>query len=235
MSILPPKPRAHPPRAPVRLQATAAAANLFQTRVTKKCYLALVFGHTAWDEIVEARGVGTDPSDPRGFRMAAEGSEHCCDALAATTRMFAVGRGTFGETAVTKLLLCPVTGRRHQLRIHTSSNGHPIVGDFAYTGDTTSPRMMLHAWRLQLPLPRLPAPVHVGTMDPFPAVSPPCSGQAVGAAASVTAQAAQAVLELPAEVDISAMLRELRGGDGARVPEGVTFAALAGSDRRHTR
>ena len=50
----------------------------------------------------------------------------------------------------------PVTGRRHQIRVHFYSIGHAIVGDPCY-GDKDAqgsyPRMMLHAQRLQLQLP----------------------------------------------------------------------------------
>jgi hypothetical protein len=33
---------------------------------------------------------------------------------------------------VTKVLMLPRTGRRHQLRVHSLCLGHPIVGDFTY-------------------------------------------------------------------------------------------------------
>jgi 23S rRNA-/tRNA-specific pseudouridylate synthase len=56
-----------------------------------------------------------------------------------------------GPQPVTKVLLMPVTGRRHQLRVHMAALGHPIVGDCTYLpADDDKPRMMLHAWRLQL-------------------------------------------------------------------------------------
>lgn len=48
--------------------------------------------------------------------------------------------------------LKPLTGRRHQLRVHLYSIGHPIVGDPIY-GDKTIqkeyPRLMLHAYRIE--------------------------------------------------------------------------------------
>jgi RluA family pseudouridine synthase len=51
-------------------------------------------------------------------------------------------------TAHTLVDAHPLTGRRHQLRVHFYSIGHPIAGDPLY-GDTTAPRafprMMLHA------------------------------------------------------------------------------------------
>lgn len=50
----------------------------------------------------------------------------------------------------------PHTGRRHQIRVHFYSIGHPVVGDPLY-GDQTiqsgCPRLMLHAHRLTLDHP----------------------------------------------------------------------------------
>jgi tRNA pseudouridine32 synthase/23S rRNA pseudouridine746 synthase len=50
-----------------------------------------------------------------------------------------------------RLVLYPVTGRTHQLRVHCMALGHPIVGDRLYNsaGDCAR-RMMLHADRLGL-------------------------------------------------------------------------------------
>jgi 23S rRNA pseudouridine1911/1915/1917 synthase len=48
----------------------------------------------------------------------------------------------------------PLTGRRHQVRIHLAHAGLPIVGDPTYgVADARVPRLMLHAWRLALPHP----------------------------------------------------------------------------------
>lgn len=58
-------------------------------------------------------------------------------------------------------------GRTHQLRVHCSAIGHPIVGDFTYSSgaDDTPYRMMLHAHLLQIPLE--PQPLLVSAGDPF--------------------------------------------------------------------
>ena len=52
-----------------------------------------------------------------------------------------------------RLLLRPLTGRTHQLRVHLASIGHPILGDALY-GDAAvrgrSPRLLLHASLLAL-------------------------------------------------------------------------------------
>ena len=47
----------------------------------------------------------------------------------------------------------PLTGRRHQLRIHCHSLGHTILGDYTYSdrNDTKPKRMYLHAYKINLP------------------------------------------------------------------------------------
>lgn len=58
----------------------------------------------------------------------------------------------FRETSF--LALRPVTGRTHQLRVHLSATGHPLVGDNRYGGSggkrSKYPRLFLHAWKLIL-------------------------------------------------------------------------------------
>lgn len=44
-----------------------------------------------------------------------------------------------------------LTGRTHQIRIHLSSLGHPVVGDRRYGSTVAAPRMLLHAWKLRHP------------------------------------------------------------------------------------
>jgi 23S rRNA pseudouridine1911/1915/1917 synthase len=43
------------------------------------------------------------------------------------------------------------TGRKHQIRAHLASLGHPIVGDARY--GTKGTRLLLHAWRLEVAHP----------------------------------------------------------------------------------
>jgi tRNA pseudouridine32 synthase/23S rRNA pseudouridine746 synthase len=54
----------------------------------------------------------------------------------------------------TLVQLMPITGRSHQLRIHTSLIGHPIVGCKLYGNGHANSRLMLHAYRLSFPHPR---------------------------------------------------------------------------------
>jgi tRNA pseudouridine32 synthase / 23S rRNA pseudouridine746 synthase len=45
------------------------------------------------------------------------------------------------------LAVRPVTGRRHQIRVHLAWIGHPVEGDPLF-GVAGSPRTLLHSWRL---------------------------------------------------------------------------------------
>ncbi|MFZ9628331.1 MAG: RluA family pseudouridine synthase, partial [Ilumatobacteraceae bacterium] len=55
----------------------------------------------------------------------------------------------FREPVVASLLECRLeSGRTHQIRVHLSAIGHPVVGDAAYGGirvQVSSPRPFLHA------------------------------------------------------------------------------------------
>ncbi len=53
------------------------------------------------------------------------------------------------------LQLQAVTGRSHQLRVHLSALGCPILGDVRY-GGSRHHRMMLHAWQLHIGPPAMP-------------------------------------------------------------------------------
>lgn len=59
--------------------------------------------------------------------------------------------GEPASAAATHVLLEPLTGRSHQLRVHLLSIGHPILGDALY-GDAAlqarAPRLLLHASEL---------------------------------------------------------------------------------------
>jgi len=62
---------------------------------------------------------------------------------------------TDGEHTV--LVARPVTGRRHQIRVHLAWIGHPILGDPLF-GGKDEPRAYLHSWRLGLDAPWLDPP-----------------------------------------------------------------------------
>ena len=68
------------------------------------------------------------------------------------------------------LLLEPLTGRSHQLRVHLLSIGHAILGDALYADETVrarAPRLMLHATSLQFMHPVTQQPMAFTSPAPF--------------------------------------------------------------------
>jgi len=53
------------------------------------------------------------------------------------------------------LLLNPVTGRRHQIRVHLAWIGFPILGDPLFCPATTAARTYLHSWSVAVDCPWL--------------------------------------------------------------------------------
>jgi len=69
----------------------------------------------------------------------------------------------------TRVLLTPLTGRSHQLRVHMLALGHPILGDQIYAPETSRryPRLMLHASTLSLHHPATGERMRFAAPDPF--------------------------------------------------------------------
>jgi 23S rRNA pseudouridine1911/1915/1917 synthase len=99
----------------------------FAQREVEKEYLAL-----AWGEVMAGRRIdapiGRDPSNRK--KMAAE-SARVRRTRAAVTRV--VRAEHFGRV-LTLVQVAIHTGRTHQIRVHLSAIGHPIVGDALYGG-----------------------------------------------------------------------------------------------------
>ena len=153
-------------------KAAGAAARLFRERRARKTYLALVFGHPTEDAWSVTAPLGRDPHDPKGFKervvTSVEEGERGAAMLegkaankargkACETRFEVLARGAltlrgkFLGAPVAKVRVTPVTGRRHQIRVHAAHSGHPIVGDNAYSEDRDSFRTFLHAHVLEMP------------------------------------------------------------------------------------
>lgn len=106
----------------------------FESRMIEKIYLALVNGNVEKSQIIDKHlrqfGSGRMGIDERGKRSVTE---------------FTIKEHLRNSTL---LEVAPKTGRRHQIRVHLYSIGHPILGDPLY-GDKLPvggfPRLMLHA------------------------------------------------------------------------------------------
>lgn len=110
-----------------------------------KQYLALVHGQ--WPETlirIDAPLLKIHPHDGESFsRVDPEGK--------AATTLFSIRQRLPQATLIEATL---ITGRTHQIRVHTQHAGHPIVGDSRYTWDRDHPyksvrSLCLHAETLQ--------------------------------------------------------------------------------------
>ncbi len=136
-----------------------ALARMFRRHEVDRRYLALVRGTVEHDRFeVDA------PLGRRGGRIRV----HTATGKAATTA-FEV-RERFERA--TLLEAAPRTGRTHQIRVHLSAVGHPILGDRAYGGGGDEAKALglerpfLHSWRLSFTHPRTGERVKVD--DPLP-------------------------------------------------------------------
>jgi len=123
--------------------AQANLINQFKTRSVVKAYLVLVKGHLTPGEGVIEAPIGRDPRNRKRMAVVAEGKE------ARTQYYFIKYVGDY-----TLVEVRPETGRTHQIRVHLSAIGYPVVGDPVY--GVKSPhlsRPFLHACRLGFKLP----------------------------------------------------------------------------------
>ncbi len=119
-------------------------AEQFASRQVKKKYLAIVRGRVARQEGVIQLPIGRHPVNRQKMAVIAKGEGRSREA---ETRYRVLER--FKQA--TYLELEPTTGRTHQIRVHLSALGHPILGDTVYGGSFPRlkiPRLMLHAGSL---------------------------------------------------------------------------------------
>ncbi len=95
----------------------------FQDREVEKEYIALVWGVVQAGRRIEA-AIGRDPGDRQ--RM----STRARRARSAVTRITSADH----LKGVTLARVAIHTGRTHQIRVHLSAIGHPVVGDAVYGG-----------------------------------------------------------------------------------------------------
>ena len=121
---------------------------LIRSRNVHKTYLAVVKGEFPEGEQDITLPIGRDRHDARRMRVSKTGKA----ALTHVRRLEVQRRGQ----SMRSLMLAELgTGRKHQIRVHFSALGFPIVGDGLY-GRTSSTRtaaftqvpLMLHAYEL---------------------------------------------------------------------------------------
>ena len=140
------------------LPAVTALVRMIAAREVHREYLALVHGRTPDEWIVEAP-IGRDPQSR--IRMAVVGG-----GKPARTDFFKLAEGQWQdarglERTVSALHCVLHSGRTHQIRVHASHRGHPLVSDALYGGAEALgvSRQALHAARLGFEHPVTGAPM----------------------------------------------------------------------------
>lgn len=114
----------------------------FSARKVKKTYVAIVSGHLRQKEAIIDMPIERNPKAPATFRVGPNGKS-------AQTHY-----KVLQESKKASLIeLTPETGRTHQLRVHMTQAGHPIIGDPLYGTGTYGDRLYLHALSLEITLP----------------------------------------------------------------------------------
>jgi len=121
---------------------------IFSGREVEKTYLALVQGRMAEKE-GEFRSLLAKNRATNRIRSVNKGGKD------AVTRYKVLEE--FADASLVEVLI--LTGRSHQIRVHFSEAGHPLLGDVRYGGAAffageNVPRQMLHSWKLRFIHPR---------------------------------------------------------------------------------
>lgn len=126
----------------------------FQARSVTKEYIALLFGHLADDDGIIDMPIAksTFPYQKVCTKTGKPAKSHY--------RVLERRQGSVNGIKTTKVLFTPLTGRTHQLRVHSREIGHPIIGCDLYglmadgiDSQHLGGRLMLHASSLEFDHP----------------------------------------------------------------------------------
>ncbi|WP_111858221.1 RluA family pseudouridine synthase [Acinetobacter sp. CFCC 10889] len=141
--------------------AEVAVSKMFQARTVEKNYVALVQGKLSEEGSVDVPLITDWENRPR---------QMVHFELGKTAKTLYKKISYDVEQDISRVLLTPITGRSHQLRVHMMHIGHPITGDKIYHPEPTrSPlkRMALHASYLAFTQPLSGKPLEIRGNVPF--------------------------------------------------------------------
>ncbi len=134
---------------------------LFKQGKIAKTYWAIVEGCPEGEEGLIDLALGRRDAS-RGWWMKVDPA-----GAPSQTRWRIMGRGLAGTQPIAWLALEPLTGRTHQLRVHSAAQGWPILGDAIYgtarqdNGLMGGHRLQLHARSITIPLSKNHPPIAV--------------------------------------------------------------------------
>ena len=124
-------------------------SRMFADREVSKTYAAIV---APCPKVIAAEirtQIGRHPVNRKKMAVVRSGGKD------AYTRFTTLKRGKIGNVTAALLQVRIMTGRTHQIRVHMSYFGSPVIGDGTYGGNgrIPAPRQMLHAWKITFPHP----------------------------------------------------------------------------------
>ncbi|RTK92824.1 MAG: RluA family pseudouridine synthase [Rickettsiales bacterium] len=118
----------------------AKITSSFKDRLIKKTYVAILGGSLNPDEGFVSNYIGKNNSEIYQVMLEQDGGK------LAETSYVVIDK----NKSLSLVEFYPITGRTHQLRVHSKHLGHSIIGDVKYGGPTHF-RMLLHAKQLIIP------------------------------------------------------------------------------------
>ena len=115
-------------------EAHISLSEQLKTHTVSRIYHAIAVGYVKDDEGTITKPIGRHPTDRKKMAVITDPSQRAREAITHYTVMerFATPTGRF------TYVKCKLeTGRTHQIRVHMSSTGHPLVGDTVYGGGNT--------------------------------------------------------------------------------------------------
>ncbi|MCX5808789.1 MAG: RluA family pseudouridine synthase [Proteobacteria bacterium] len=126
---------------------------LFKERSIRKTYRAVVEEVVMKNEGIIEGNIGRHPTNRKKMAVLKEGGRDASTAFKVIKRL----------NGFTYIEAYPKTGRTHQIRVHLTHMGHPIVGDDAYgkRAKHVTERPLLHAYRIEFMHPVTGIPVFI--------------------------------------------------------------------------
>lgn len=126
-------------------------SRLFAERQIQKKYLAIVAGNIEpklQDGLIHIENyLGRNPKNRMKFTEVSPTRGRYAE-----TDIYLIKRISKDGQEYSLVEVHPKTGRTHQIRVHLSGLGFPVLGDRIYGRHNEYSRLMLHAWRLKLVL-----------------------------------------------------------------------------------
>ena len=143
---------------------------LIASKELSKEYLAAVKGAFEPNKLLVDKAIGKDRHNAQKMRISPTGKPSQTEVRLVKTVLTAQGQ------THSLLLVNLLTGRKHQIRVHLSSIGFPLVGDILYGGVSSLQRgakkkhkqqpLMLHAYRVEFIHPVTGAKIVIKTDIP---------------------------------------------------------------------